>query len=224
MSASGGVPVKAEDAGELVLDGGGVGEHAVGPGPAPDAGVEQDGLADAGQFAGQSAGRQVQSGPGGAAAHEVGELEGEHAGDDVDDDVVLGPVEHRAEGGGAGVFHLPEGGFGLGLGPVGGDDLGGGPVVVAYLCALDPSLSPDERTLAKGEAAGDPEQWQKYLAALRAQHQAQGTVSGQFPRDPDFLPRQSLSGEVRGLCACQKIGTADAVRCRHPDNRKPTRK
>src|ERR1019366_6793192 len=83
MSASGGVPVKAEDAGELVLDGGGVGEHAVGPGPAPDAGVEQDGLADAGQFAGL----------GGAAAHEVGELEGEHAGEDVDDDVVLGPVE-----------------------------------------------------------------------------------------------------------------------------------
>ena len=50
----------------------------------------------------------MQSGLGGAAAHEVGELEGEYAGEDVDDDVVLGPVEHRAEGGDAGVFHLPE--------------------------------------------------------------------------------------------------------------------
>src|SRR5258708_4693016 len=130
MSSSGSVPVKAEDAGELVLDGGGVGEHAVGPGPAPVAGVEEDGLADAGQFAEQGADGQVQSGLGGAAAHEVGELEGEHAGEDVDADVVLGPVEHRAEGGDAGVFHLPEGGLGLGLGPVGGDDLGGRPVVV----------------------------------------------------------------------------------------------
>src|SRR5258708_4737051 len=46
MSSSGSVPVKAEDAGELVLDGGGVGEHAVGPGPAPVAGVAQDVLAE----------------------------------------------------------------------------------------------------------------------------------------------------------------------------------
>src|SRR5258708_17052492 len=130
MSAPGGVAVEPEDLYELVLDGGGVGEHAVGPGPATVAGVEQDGLADAGQFAEQGADGQVQSGLGGAAAHEVGELEGEHAGEDVDADVVLGPVEHRAEGGDAGVFHLPEGGLGLGLGPVGGDDLGGRPVVV----------------------------------------------------------------------------------------------
>jgi hypothetical protein len=43
----------------------------------------------------------------------------------------------------------------------------------AFLRALAPGLSPDERTLAKGEAAGDPEQWQKYLATLRAQHEAQ---------------------------------------------------
>ena len=42
-----------------------------------------------------------------------------------------------------------------------------------YLRALDPSLSPDERALAKGRAAGDPGQWQKYQAALRAQHEAQ---------------------------------------------------
>src|SRR5258708_15044554 len=115
MSSSGSVPVKAEDAGELVLDGGGVGEHAVGPGPAPVAGVEQDGLADAGQFAEQGADGQVQSGLGGAAAHDVVELEAEHAGEDVDGDVVLGPVEQRAEGGDAAGWPLPEGGRGIGL-------------------------------------------------------------------------------------------------------------
>ena len=36
MSASGGVAVEAEDLGELVLDGRGLGEHAVGAGPAFD--------------------------------------------------------------------------------------------------------------------------------------------------------------------------------------------
>jgi hypothetical protein len=45
--------------------------------------------------------------------------------------------------------------------------------VPAYLRALDPSLTPQERTLAKGVAASDPEQWQKYLTALRAQQRAQ---------------------------------------------------
>lgn len=45
--------------------------------------------------------------------------------------------------------------------------------VPAYLRALDPALSADERALAKGEAAGDPVQWQKYLAALRAQRELQ---------------------------------------------------
>jgi len=51
MSASGGVPGEAEDAGELVLDRGGLGEHSVGSGPAAAAAVEQDGLADAGELA-----------------------------------------------------------------------------------------------------------------------------------------------------------------------------
>ena len=50
MSAPGGVAGEAEDAGELVLDRGGLGEHAVGSGPAAAAVVEQDGLADAGEF------------------------------------------------------------------------------------------------------------------------------------------------------------------------------
>src|ERR1035438_1198190 len=49
----------------------------------------------------------------------------------VDADAVLGPVEHRAEGDDAGVFHLPEGELRFGLGPVTCDDLGYWPVVVA---------------------------------------------------------------------------------------------
>jgi len=35
---------------------------------------------------------------GGVAAHEVGELQGQDAGEQVDPDVVVGPVVHRAEG------------------------------------------------------------------------------------------------------------------------------
>ncbi len=50
MSAPGGIAGEAEDAGELVLDRGGLGEHAVGSGLAAAAVVEQDGLADAGEF------------------------------------------------------------------------------------------------------------------------------------------------------------------------------
>ena len=50
MSAPGGVAGEAEDVGELVLDRGGLGEHAVGSGLAAAAVVEQDGLADAGEF------------------------------------------------------------------------------------------------------------------------------------------------------------------------------
>ena len=38
-----------------------------------------------------------QAGVPGFAAHEVGDLEGEHAGEGVDADVVLGPVEHGGE-------------------------------------------------------------------------------------------------------------------------------
>ena len=73
----------------------------------------------------------MQSGLGGGAAHEVGDLQGQDAGEDVDADVVLGPVVHRGEGHHVRVFHLAEGELGFGLGPVPGDDLGYGPVVVA---------------------------------------------------------------------------------------------
>src|SRR6266568_4151893 len=50
MSAPGGVAGETEDLGDLVLDRAGPGEHAVGSGPAAAALVEQDGLADAGDY------------------------------------------------------------------------------------------------------------------------------------------------------------------------------
>src|SRR5258707_2511605 len=81
MSAPGTVAGEAEDVAELGLERRGVGEHAVGPGPAPPGLVEQDGLADPGEFAEQRAHRQVQPGPVSRQPHQVGDLQGEHAGE-----------------------------------------------------------------------------------------------------------------------------------------------
>src|ERR1039457_1804104 len=69
MSASGGVTGEAEDLGELVLDRAGFGEHAVGSGPAAAGLVEQDGLADPGEFAEQGA--EDRSRPARAAARRM---------------------------------------------------------------------------------------------------------------------------------------------------------
>ena len=109
-------------------------------------------------------------------AHEVGELEGQDAGEDVDADAVLGPVVHRGEREDVRVFHLPEGEFRLGLGPVAGDDLGHGPVVVAG----------DEHVLAEdllfeggaGVRVGAPGQAEVFRL-----------VPGQFPSDDAAYPR-----------------------------------
>ena len=92
--------------------------------------VEQDGFADAGQFVEQFADGQVQAGVVGLAAHEVGDGEGEDAVEDVDADLLVGPVVHRAENDTTwGSLSLPEAGFDLGLGAVGGHDVGDGPGV-----------------------------------------------------------------------------------------------
>ena len=69
----------------------------------------EHGLADGCELAEQFADGHVQPGVPGLAAHEVGDLQGQDAGEDVDVDVVLGPVVHRGEGDHAGVFHLAEG-------------------------------------------------------------------------------------------------------------------
>jgi hypothetical protein len=102
----------------------------VGSGPAAVAVVEQDGLADAGELAEKLADGHPQPGAGSAKAHQVSDLQGQDAGEDVNADVVLGPVMHRGERHDMGVFHLPEGELGLGLGPVPGHDPRDGPVVM----------------------------------------------------------------------------------------------
>src|SRR5258706_8588782 len=136
MSAFGRVATEGEDVAELVLDGAGVGEHAMGSWPPAVAGVEQDSLADPGdpgdpgESGGQFAHAQVQAGAGGLEPYQVGDLQGEYAGEDVDADVVPGPVEHRGDRDHARVFELPEAELGRGLGAVPGDHLAGRPVVV----------------------------------------------------------------------------------------------
>ena len=59
---AGGVAVEVEDVDQLVLVGGGLGEHPAGCGPAAFGGVDQDGLFDAGELVEEFAHRQVQSG------------------------------------------------------------------------------------------------------------------------------------------------------------------
>jgi len=121
--------VEVEDRGELVLFGGGLGEHAPGLGPPAGGGVDQHALFDPGQGGQQFADAEVQAGLARDAAHQVGELEGEHAGEQVHADVVVGPVVHRGERHHAPVFELPEGELGVGLGAVAGHDLGDRPVI-----------------------------------------------------------------------------------------------
>src|ERR1035441_6552587 len=122
--------VQAEDLMQLALVVAEFCGHAAGFGPAAGGGVDQHGLLDSCQGVEQGTHRQVQAGVPGCAAHQVCDLQGEHAGEHVDADVRLGPVVHGAEGDDVGVFELAEGELGFGLGPVGGDDLGGGPVIV----------------------------------------------------------------------------------------------
>ena len=89
--------MQVEDPDEVVLGGGGRGEYAAGFGSPAGGGVDQDGLFDAGEGVEQLADRQVQAVLVGVAAHQVGDLQGQYAGEDVDADVVVGPVVHRAE-------------------------------------------------------------------------------------------------------------------------------
>ena len=142
--------------------------------------VEQDGLADAGQLAEQFADRHAKPGAGGVKAHEVGDLQGQDAGKDVDADVVLGPVVHRAERDDAGVFHLPEGELGLGLGPVPGDDLWDGPVVLIG----DQDVLAEDLLFERGAGL---------LVDVPGKAQVPGPVAGQFPADD--APDPGLGGD-----------------------------
>ena len=62
--------------------------------------------------------------------HQLGEGEGEHAGEQVHADLVVGEVADRGERHHVRVLGLAEPGFEVLLGPVGVDDLLEGPVVV----------------------------------------------------------------------------------------------
>ena len=115
---------------------------------------------------------------GGVAAHEVGDLEGQHAGEGVDADVVVGPVVHWGEGHQVGVFELAESELGLGLGTVAGDDLGDWPVV-----AVGDQHSFAEHLLLEHLACG--------LVELEAQPVLGWGVTGELvaqdPGDPRIL-------------------------------------
>jgi hypothetical protein len=103
----------AEQVGELVLGGVHVGEQSLGSGTAFAAVVvEQDGFADAGEFGEEFTYGQVQAGVFGVAAHEVGDGQREHAVEEVDADLLVGPVVHGAERHDVRVFELAEAGLG----------------------------------------------------------------------------------------------------------------
>ena len=115
-------------------------------------------------------------------------LEGQDAGEDVDADVVLGPVVHGREGHDVRVLHLAEGELGLGLGPVPGHDLGNRPVVVAGdQHVLAENLLFEGGAGVRVDAPGKPQ-------VLRL-------VSGEFPGDdaagPGFCgDRLDLGGDL----------------------------
>src|ERR1017187_4813773 len=171
------LPAQFEDLVELLLLTGELGGHAPGPGASPGGWGDQHGLADAGALAEQLADAQVQAGVLGFAAHQVGDLEGKHAGDGVDADVVLGAVVHRAEGDDAGVFHLPEGELGFGLGPVTGDDLGSWPFVVIG----DEHVLAEELLFQGCAGIGVDAPGQAQVFRLLA-----GELPGDYPAEPGF--------------------------------------
>ena len=85
---------EVEDLAEFGLDGGGLGEHAAGFGAATGGRIDQDGFLDLAELFEQLADAEVQAGVVGLTAHEVGDLQGEDAGEGVHADVVLGEVVH----------------------------------------------------------------------------------------------------------------------------------
>jgi len=77
-------PGQVKDLGESILCGGSFGEHAAGFGPSAGGGIDQHGLFDTGQSAPQFPDTEVQAVLVGVAADEVGNLQGQHTGEDMD--------------------------------------------------------------------------------------------------------------------------------------------
>src|SRR6185369_548938 len=90
-------PREAEDLGESVLGGGGLGQDTARFWPTPGRGVDHHGLLDAGEQVEQRAHRVLLTGLRSVTAHQVRDLQCQHAGERVDTDGVVSPVVHRAE-------------------------------------------------------------------------------------------------------------------------------
>src|SRR6266702_3494529 len=106
------VAVNVEQVGQALLGGVHVGEHAPSPGAAFAAVVvEQHGFLDAGQLGQQLADRQVQAGVVGLAAQQVGDGQGQHAVEDMDADLLVGPVVHGANLGLTSILGSPAAGI-----------------------------------------------------------------------------------------------------------------
>jgi len=85
-----------------------VGGHAAGFGSSAGGGVDQHGFLNPAEGVQERFDGQVVAGAVGLQAQQVGQLQGQHAGERVHGDVVLGPVVHRAERHFVRVFELPE--------------------------------------------------------------------------------------------------------------------
>ena len=103
-----GPSVEFEQVVEGVLVGAHVGGHAAGFGSAAGGGVDQHGLADPAEGVEEGFDGQIVAGAVGLQSQEVGQLQGQHAGEGVHGDVVVGPVVHRGERHLVGVFELSE--------------------------------------------------------------------------------------------------------------------
>src|SRR5664279_5523049 len=104
-------PVEVEHVVEGLLVGGHVGGHAASFGSSAGGGVDQHGFAYPTEGVEEGFDGEVVAGAAGFEPQQVGELQGEDAGEGVDGDVVVGPVVHRGEGHFVGIFELPESEF-----------------------------------------------------------------------------------------------------------------
>src|SRR6478609_2266045 len=100
--------VQVEQFVQGLLVGGHVGGDAACFGSSAGGGVDQHGFLDAAQGVQEGLHGQVVAGAAGLEAQQVGQLQGQHAGEGVHGDVVVGPVVHRGERHLVGVLELTE--------------------------------------------------------------------------------------------------------------------
>ena len=103
--------VEVEQLVEGLLVGAHFGGHAAGFGSSAGGGVDQHRFLYSAEGVEEGFDGPVVAGAVGLQAQQVGQLQGEHAGEGVDGDVVVGPVVHRGERHLVRVFELPEAEF-----------------------------------------------------------------------------------------------------------------